>query len=230
MTETRGTSPVEITGNYVLTPEQVTITARFQLQDPTALYNPRATFIIYEDGLYWCCGPDGNDTWNGVVRVIHDQYVGLSNPGDEETVAAVIPVDPSWDTTQLHFVAFLQDESTKEILQGKVLQPEVTSSAPVLGADLALRILGISPNPVGPETAIRFVLPRSQAAGPTRLDIVDASGRSLIRLMDGVLSPGDQVVRWDGSDARGSRLSNGLYFVRLSHGNNTRSAKVVLAE
>ena len=51
-----------------------------------------------------------------------------------------------------------------------------------------------SPNPFGPQTAIRLDVPRS---GRVLLEIFDVSGRRLRTLVDAVLSPGPKA--WSGT-------------------------------
>ena len=70
---------------------------------------------------------------------------------------------------------------------------------------LAVRI---APNPARGEAVLRFGLAES---GPIRLAVVDALGREVAVLADGLRQPGGHEVRWD---AR--RVPAGVYHARLS--------------
>jgi hypothetical protein len=87
---------------------------------------------------------------------------------------------------------------------------EVTGGPPAgPGAD-ALR--GVWPNPVHGACAIEVALAR---AGPAALALYDATGRLVRLLHDGPTGAGARAWTWDGLDAHGNPVANGLYFVRL---------------
>lgn len=68
------------------------------------------------------------------------------------------------------------------------------------------------PNPFNPSITIPVDVPRS---APVRIEIFDVLGRLMTVLVDRVLEPGRQSVRWDGVGAGGVPVSGGLYFVRM---------------
>lgn len=68
------------------------------------------------------------------------------------------------------------------------------------------------PNPFNASTLVRYALP---VAARVRLSVYNVSGR-LVRVLDeGLESPGERVVRWDGRDARGRAVTSGTYLVHL---------------
>ena len=80
-----------------------------------------------------------------------------------------------------------------------------------------------SPLTSGPAT-IRFEL---RSAGPVTLAVLDARGRTVRRLISGVLEIGAHAATWDGEDDRGRRASAGLYFVELTFEGRRSSRKLV---
>jgi flagellar hook assembly protein FlgD len=48
-----------------------------------------------------------------------------------------------------------------------------------------------------------------------RLAIFDPAGREVRRIADGAYAAGHHDLRWDGRDAAGRAVPNGLYFFRL---------------
>ena len=121
LSDTASLSPVVITSDMTSTPFDVTITASYLLVEPVESSDLRATLLLYEDDIFWCCGEDGVDTWQHVTRVIYDEGVTLTNLGDEAIVETTIPLDPEWDPAELHAVAYLQDTATKEMIQGQAV-------------------------------------------------------------------------------------------------------------
>jgi hypothetical protein len=77
-----------------------------------------------------------------------------------------------------------------------------------------------SPNPFNPSTEITFSLP---VDGPSRLDVLDATGAVVAVLVDAVLTPGTYSVVWD---AQG--FGSGLYIGRLTSSFGSKTIQMVL--
>ncbi|MBN1885845.1 MAG: T9SS type A sorting domain-containing protein [Candidatus Krumholzibacteriota bacterium] len=82
-----------------------------------------------------------------------------------------------------------------------------------------------APNPFNPATTIFYSLPDRM---PVALDVYDAAGRLVVRLVDGVEPAGKRSVVWTGMNAAGIPVPSGVYFYRLSAGKNRISRKMVL--
>jgi Glucose / Sorbosone dehydrogenase/FlgD Ig-like domain len=94
------------------------------------------------------------------------------------------------------------------------------STAGVLGP--ALEVVG--PVPFRTELQLAFRLP---LGGPVRIDVFDARGRRVRRLVEGRYDRGRYPLRWDGRDDGGRDLGSGLYFVRLRITDRERTVRVV---
>ena len=81
------------------------------------------------------------------------------------------------------------------------------------------------PNPFNPSTRLAFSLP---AAGRVVLDVYDARGRRVRRLLDETRTAGVFAVSWDGRDDGGRALSGGVYLARMIAGGEAASRKVVM--
>lgn len=81
------------------------------------------------------------------------------------------------------------------------------------------------PNPFASDTRMQLMLPAAEAVVAR---VYSPSGRLVKTLVDGELTPGEHVIRWDGTDSHGNRAASGVYFVRLLAGENRSSRKVVL--
>ena len=69
-----------------------------------------------------------------------------------------------------------------------------------------------TPNPFNPSTRIDFHLTE---AGPVRIEIFDAAGRSIKVLVNDRRGEGDHQVVWDGTDQGGRRMASGVYLYRM---------------
>jgi len=81
------------------------------------------------------------------------------------------------------------------------------------------------PNPFNPTTNITFTVPGS---AHTTLSIYNIEGRLVKTLLDSDFEGGVKTVTWDGRDARGNPVSSGVYFYRLSAGNDVMTKKMIL--
>jgi hypothetical protein len=104
-----------------------------------------------------------------------------------------------------------------------VLSGEPPVDAPP--ASSALRLGPARPNPANPRAVIPFVLARS---GRVEITVVDARGRRVTRLLEGVHPVGKGQVVWDGTDAAGRPVASGAYRVVLESLRERRATTVVL--
>jgi len=86
-------------------------------------------------------------------------------------------------------------------------------------------LLQNTPNPFNPTTTIRFILPE---ANEVRLEIYDAAGRKVTTLVDGRMLAGEHQLEWNGMAATGDRVASGVYFYKLTAGEENVSRKMVL--
>ena len=99
------------------------------------------------------------------------------------------------------------------------------SGVPTPSARSAVALLQNQPNPFNPNTSIRFEL---RSASDVNLSVYDAAGTLITRLASGAYPDGTHEVRWNGTDARGTRVGSGVYFYRLTAGGETLTRKMVL--
>ena len=81
------------------------------------------------------------------------------------------------------------------------------------------------PNPFNPETQIPYQLPE---AGEVSLAIYNTLGQQVRVLMDEKQEAGYYRVTRDGRDARGRRVSSGIYLVRMAAGEFSEVRKMVV--
>jgi len=81
------------------------------------------------------------------------------------------------------------------------------------------------PNPFNPSTRINYSL---KSAGKTDLSIYNIKGQKIKSLVNNCQPAGSHEVIWDGSDSQGKQVASGIYFYRLSSGDNTQTRKMIL--
>ena len=115
MSATGGISPVSIANaTYLISGNNVTISATYRLEDPVTLGAVQATLYLAENGVYY----DAAHTFNHLARNIYTQAVTLANVGDEVTVQTTFPLGGTWNTANLEGAVILQKTSgSKEIIQ-----------------------------------------------------------------------------------------------------------------
>ncbi len=161
-----------------------------------------ALYLAADRELYH--SPDRGETW----RPLHTGYPGVPWIND----LAVDPSDPSTLYVATPAGLFsLENPPTAVALDAPV--PRTT------------RLLGSYPNPFNASTVIPF---RLGAAGRVRIDIFNLLGQRVRRLVDEARAPGLHKVRWSGTDDRGSPLSTGVYFIRLTTGDVAETRRCML--
>jgi flagellar hook assembly protein FlgD len=67
------------------------------------------------------------------------------------------------------------------------------------------------------------------AATEISLEIFNAAGALVRRLVEGQLPAGSFSTQWDGRDDNGRELPTGIYFARIVTAHGTRTGRVILA-
>lgn len=104
------------------------------------------------------------------------------------------------------------------------LSDSPSSAGPVRPA-APMTLLPNSPNPFTEATTLRVTL---ESAQPVSVDIFDVAGRRVDTIDAGVLSAGDNEIRWTARDRDGLRLRSGVYFYRVTTPGGTMTQKMVL--
>ena len=83
----------------------------------------------------------------------------------------------------------------------------------------------VYPNPFRAVAAIELETAQSDAV----VRVYDVKGR-LVKTLSQPQRPGNSVLRylWDGRDAQGSQVSNGIYYIRAQNGRSVVSSKALL--
>jgi probable HAF family extracellular repeat protein len=106
--------------------------------------------------------------------------------------------------------------------------PAQPTAVTVARGDERTALEGSWPNPFRLTTAIPFRLSSAAATANVRLEIFDATGRRIARLLDQPMSAGEHTVSWNGRTDDGATIQSGVYFVRLGTRDGSTSTRLVL--
>ncbi|NNE44899.1 MAG: T9SS type A sorting domain-containing protein [Gemmatimonadetes bacterium] len=163
--------------------------------------------------------------YSGTIQSIRRTGAGLALADTTDWTAALDP-----PTSNINSIAGFAEDLNGELYildaGGEMFQivPESTD-APVVNPPAGFAIEPATPNPFRDIT--RFDI-RLESAGALRAAMYNASGRLVRVLHDGPAPAGVLPVSWTGYDARGETAPAGVYFLRVTGGDRTASARVVL--
>ena len=161
-----------------------------------------ALYLAADRELYH--SPDRGVTW----RALDAGYPGVPWIND----VAVDPLDPStlYAATSAGLFSI---EAPPTSIAGDLPLPRTTE------------LMSSYPNPFNASTVIPF---RLGAAGRVRIDIFNLLGQRVRRLLDEPRAPGLHKVTWTGTNDRGSPVSSGVYFYRLTTGDLADTRRCML--
>ena len=88
------------------------------------------------------------------------------------------------------------------------------------------KLQDIYPNPFNPETTIRFTTENTEKN--TEIIIYNLKGQKVKQLVNEQLPAGQHSVIWNGTDNNGTKISSGIYIVRMESGKYTSLKKIIL--
>ncbi len=104
---------------------------------------------------------------------------------------------------------------------------DLRGTGPTLPRAATVELAQNSPNPFNPSTTISFTVGGDQPLH-TCLAVYDIRGALVCRLLDELVEQGTRRIEWHGRDGHGRQLSSGVYFLRLSAGEQSRVRKMIL--
>jgi len=113
---------------------------------------------------------------------------------------------------------------------GRPLELTWYGSPTAVEGDVATRAGIVSLGPVPARGPLRIACRVPEGAGRVRLEVFDLSGRRVAVPLDAPLAAGTHTVAWNGADAAGRRLANGVYLIRLDAGGRRDTRRIVLAD
>lgn len=104
----------------------------------------------------------------------------------------------------------------------------VDAPDPTTVAPRTVELASALPNPAGSRTRIAYAIPTDRAGQRLDLSVFDLSGRQVRELASGTAASGRFSAAWDLRDRGGERVGAGVYFVRLTLGDQHVSQKLIV--
>jgi hypothetical protein len=112
-----------------------------------------------------------------------------------------------------------------ETVPTAVLPDPPPTPGPSASPPRALRAGPARPNPFG--SVLRLPVEAPPGAGPVRAYVINVRGQRVRTLLDGAPPAPRFTLGWDGTDARGTRVSSGVYWIVVEEGGERRALRVV---
>jgi spore germination protein YaaH len=182
--------------------------------------------VDYPDGINPFGGAGSNMTYDGYDPATYGgagiQYEGIFGQG--AVPGKIVYLGVPFET--------LYPESTRDSVMARVLAffEPVTGIAPPSVSKTTpgdFQLTQNYPNPFNPSTTISYTLINT-APLRTQLKIYDILGREVVTLIDETKIAGKYEVVWDGHDAHGEQVANGIYIYRLQVGNKMKTKQMTL--
>ena len=169
----------------------------------------------------------GQNKVNFVERLmVPDQFGTVLDfsTGDTQIVNLDFTLDPGWISDNCELVAFIQDNDSKEILQGtKValleLQPLAVNNDSK-DVPISFQLQQNYPNPFNATTTIQYELKENSAI---TLSIFNIHGKKIDMIVNDYQLAGEHSIIWNGHN-----VSSGIYFIRLSSIDFIQTRKAIL--
>lgn len=156
-------------------------------------------------------GPPGQGQWLNV----HGAGAQRSDPKSGDPAQWPYGHGPQGDEVRIdNYVRCVRDAST-------------TGSGGAGSGSIGVPGFRAAPNPARLSTTIEFDVP---GAGRAVVEIFDVAGRRVMEFHEVTVAAGRHAVQWDGTDAEGRRLPQGVYFIRLGMGGPLAATKITLID
>jgi hypothetical protein len=205
-----GASWISINGQKLFFDLEVSDSERLQFSLPPK--PPEGAFDVRFSGDWNLC------TENCIIEIMSNQ---------ELLIEYQLNSNEEWILTDINSEDFVI--LTSEVLRGE-FQFRSTSKFSLKKRSMIVpesyTLYPAFPNPFNPETNLRFSVPSDNS--PVSLNIVNVRGQQVRTLVSSVVSSGEHILSWDGTDLNDIPVSAGVYFCVLEHYSGREIQKIIL--
>jgi len=170
-------------------------------------------------------GTNGESVFPHVFRRSYPTSQGTTHPLTAGTFTYVITykIETQWIGNNMHTLAFVQEDNTKEIINsaGKWTQP--TAIVPIsneIPNDFS--VTQNYPNPFNPRTTVEFSVPKEDY---TTLKVFNSLGKEVGTYHSGITKAGKYKIVLDATE-----WSSGLYFYKIQSGSFSETKRMMLVK
>ena len=227
-------SPMDLTinGSYDEDARTGSLHITVHAADPITWQGMKVRIALTEDNIYWVA-PNGTRYHNYTMRDMIPSATGLVlNISQGQTVEfdQNFTVPSQFNIDESRIVVWVQaDNSNYEVLQAA--KEAVLALSPVgIDDDVAslpteFNLAQNYPNPFNATTKIDYNL---TSESQVQLEVYDLVGRKVADLATGVQPAGHHQIIWDGLDSQGNVVASGVYFYRLTAGEQSLTKRMML--
>lgn len=168
------------------------------------------------------CGRLTGDVAAKAVQILNDHFSGQFVPGyvPPESIAACM---------LCHGTTVKDNVAAKMECQSCHGDPHAASPVETINPQPDQYELSKNyPNPFNPDTSIEFYLPKAERV---TLSIYDLNGRLIKTLINNkTYSQGKHIIRWDGTDRFGNKVSSGMYFYNFNAGTFQKTESMIMVK
>jgi len=201
----------------------LTIMANIEQTENPNFSDLTINYVVVED-VYYQGGNGISDHKNVMRKIVNPQGDSFTiNYNESKDLETTITSNSVWDLTKVKVLVFIQNKSTKEVLQSESISYSEFGITSVEDENIISNTFKLEqnyPNPFNPTTNINYTLPSNQYV---RLAIFDILGNEVDLLVDGTKPGGDNNITFDASN-----LSNGVYYYQLKAGDLIQTKKMIL--
>jgi len=220
-------SPLSITisGRFNYTTRTGRVKATITNTGSSQIINHRLQYALVQT-IHYHWGSIGADSCWQICRKMVPDVNGVTislMPSETKADSQNFTIDSTaWVDNKTMFVVFVQNQSTREILQGAGMRiysfVGVESGEPSELTPEGTALAQNQPNPSKGSTEILFSLPKAKQV---RLAVYDVQGRLVRTLVEGTRAAGTHQVSVSG-------LESGVYFYRLEVGGSALTRRMVV--
>jgi len=183
--------------------------------------------VLVESKLNYT-GTNGDPVHNYVMRKMYPNYNGETftiKPKENLSFNKTIIPNSTWNKSNLALVAFIQQNSTKTILQAVMIDYSVLTSVKQEDeVPESFALMQNFPNPFNPETTISYSV---TTPSNVSLKVYDVLGKEVAALVDEYRPAGTYNSQFSIGNYQ---LTSGIYFYTLKAGGFAQTKKMILAK
>jgi len=161
--------------------------------------------------------------WTGSATAVQGELSGIGTA--PEFGGVNLEIHGNFGPSQMITAFFITGSIKADGIIVMTKQKNGVDDARLAEQPYGFKLLQNYPNPFNPSTTIGYELDKEYRVS---VEIFNVAGERMTVLKDGLESPGNHSVVWDGTDDRRQQVSAGFYLCRIQGGSEYRTIRMLL--